>query len=70
MKMKRTWFCLLFTVATLSATSVCPASTNLYPVVANGCWGYMNISSDTVINPQFDWARAFSEGLAPVRMGK
>src|ERR1035441_6208609 len=68
--MKKSWFSLLFTVATLSAMSVCAGATILYPVVVGGRWGFVNKSGETVINPQFDRAEVFAEGLAPVRMGR
>ena len=61
---------MLFTLATLSAIPVCTAETVLYPVVVNDRWGFINKSGETVINPQFDKADVFAEGLAPVRMGR
>ena len=39
-------------------------------MVVNGRWGFVNKSGETVINPQFDRAEGFAEGLAPVRMGR
>src|ERR1039457_3602977 len=68
--MKKSWCYTLFTVATLAAMSVCTAATILYPVVVNGRWGFVNKSGETVINPQFDRAEGFADGLAPVRMGR
>ena len=68
--MKKNWFYMLFTLATLSATSVCTAATTLYPVVVNGRWGFTDKSGQTAINPQFDKAGGFASGLAPVRMGR
>src|SRR5664279_5183878 len=68
--MKKNLFYMLFTLATLGAMSVCTAAPNLYPVVAGGRWGYVNKSGETVINPQFDRAELFAEGLAPVKMGR
>src|ERR1019366_3772670 len=68
--MKKSWFHMLFTLATLSAMSVGAAGTILYPVVVNDRWGFANKSGETVINPQFDRAEVFAEGLAPVRMGR
>ena len=68
--MKKSWFYMLFTLATLGAMSVCTAASTLYPVVVNGRWGFVNKSGETVINPQFDRADVFAEGLAPVRMGR
>jgi hypothetical protein len=40
--------------------------TRLYPVVKNGKWGYINNEGKVVIEPQFDMAYDFSEGLALV----
>ncbi|HEX7578228.1 MAG TPA: WG repeat-containing protein, partial [Verrucomicrobiae bacterium] len=68
--MKKSLFYTLFTVAMFSATTVCTAASILYPVVVNGRWGFVNKSGETVINPQFDRAEVFAEGLAPVKMGR
>ena len=54
----------------LSVVSVGTAATILYPVVVGGRWGFVNKSGETVINPQFDRAEIFAEGLAPVKMGR
>ena len=60
----------VFTLVLLGALSACTAATALFPVVISGRWGYITKSGDTVINPQFDRAEIFAEGLAPVKMGK
>jgi hypothetical protein len=36
---------------------------------ADGKWGYIDASGKFVINPRFDFARSFSEGLAAVQVG-
>lgn len=41
----------------------------LHPVLLNGKWGYINTSGGIVIEPNFDEARAFSDGFAAVRQG-
>jgi len=41
----------------------------LFPIYQGGKWGYIDKSGDYVINPQFDYAWDFSEGLARVRIG-
>lgn len=41
----------------------------LHPVLLNGKWGYINTSGNMVIEPDFDEARAFSDGFAAVRQG-
>src|ERR1039457_6278437 len=68
--MKKSWFYMLFTLATLGAMSVCTAATTLYPVVVNDRWGFVNKSGEAVINPQFDKADVFAEGLAAVGLGR
>ena len=35
----------------------------------DGKWGYIDKSGKFVIDPQFDYAEGFSEGLAAVRSG-
>lgn len=44
-------------------------NSGLYRITANGKHGFMNRSGETVIAPQFDGARGFSEGLAAVQVG-
>lgn len=44
-------------------------SLNLYPILDNNLWGYMNHQGQVVILPQFHVAGQFSEGLAAVRVG-
>src|SRR6218665_1614478 len=39
------------------------------PVKMGAQWGYINKSGKTAINPQFDWAGEFEEGLALIRLG-
>ena len=43
--------------------------TLLNPTLTDGRWGFVNQSGTTVINPQFERAQSFSEGLAGVRTG-
>lgn len=42
---------------------------NRFPIRENDKWGYMDKDGNVVINPQFDDAGPFSEGLAAVRIG-
>jgi len=45
-------------------------NSGLYPINANGKYGFMDRSGKTVIAPQFDLSIfGFSEGLAPVKIG-
>jgi hypothetical protein len=41
----------------------------LFPIVKDGKWGYMNETGEVVIEPQYDCAWDFSEGLACVQKG-
>jgi hypothetical protein len=40
----------------------------LYPVLQEGKWGYIDIDGNMVIEPRFDEAYEFSEGLAGVNI--
>lgn len=44
-------------------------SSGLFPVYQNGKRGYIDKTGKIVINPQFDDARHFTEGLASVNIG-
>jgi hypothetical protein len=47
------------------------SSEDLKPVrTSRGKWGYVDNRNALVINPQFDSAKRFSEGLAPAALGK
>jgi len=41
----------------------------LFPIVENGNWGFIDVTGRVVIEPQFDYARQFSEGLGAVNVG-
>ncbi|MGB1217943.1 MAG: WG repeat-containing protein, partial [Saprospiraceae bacterium] len=41
---------------------------DLYPILENELWGYMNAKGETVIQPQFHSIGQFSEGLASARL--
>ena len=43
------------------------SSPRLYPVLLNGEWGYINEEGVMIIEPRFQQASAFSDGLAAVR---
>lgn len=45
------------------------APETLHPVLLNGKWGYINSTGNMVIEPNYDEAREFSDGLAAVRIG-
>jgi hypothetical protein len=42
----------------------------LYPILQDGKWGYIDKTGKIVINPQFDNAWRFNDGLAKVRFGE
>src|SRR5258708_5028138 len=44
-------------------------SSQLFPVHAHGKFGYIDRSGKFIINPQFEGAGRYSEGLAPVMTG-
>lgn len=46
-----------------------PVYSGLFPTSVDGKWGYFDRNGKTVIQPQFDGAGQFSEGLAAVRVG-
>ena len=45
------------------------ASSRLFPAKSDGKYGFIDKTGKYVINPQFDDAEAFSEGLARVWIG-
>jgi hypothetical protein len=49
-----------------------PAQTGtvLYPIVESGKWGYLDQAGRIAIQPRFDAAKPFSEGLARVKIGQ
>ena len=69
--------CLQLTVVVLIATSATQAQTRratsdsgeLYLVVKNGRFGYIDRNGRVAIQPRYEWAFPFSEGLAQVLIG-
>src|SRR6218665_1119163 len=47
----------------------CTSETLLAPVKIDGKWGYIDKSGKIAINPQFDFAWEFQEGLAVIQFG-
>jgi len=41
-----------------------------HPFCRDGKWGYIDNHGGILIEPQFDYAGPFTEGLAPARMGE
>src|SRR5690242_17555808 len=60
---------LLLAIVVIAVLIKASGPSALYPVHANGKYGYMDRSGKLVIQPQFDKAEEFSEGLAPVQAG-
>ena len=57
------------------AVVFCPSckdkdAVNRYPVRTGGKWAYIDASGKLAVQPQFDEAGFFSEGLAPVCVGR
>lgn len=59
---------LIFTGLYLNAQNTFKQKQNLYPIIENGLWGYINSFGEEIITPQFRSAGQFSEGLASVRL--
>ena len=61
-----------FAVALLCAAALAapPSTGPLFPIVKDGKWGYIDRTGKIAVSPRFDEAGRFSEGLAPVRLGK
>lgn len=57
----------LYSSKSKQITTAITENTNLYLVNVNGKFGYINNKGQIVINPQFDYAYDFSEGLAKVK---
>ncbi len=50
------------------ASARAEARSRLYPVKANGRWGYIDRSGAMIVPPQFDEAQQFAEGLGVVKL--
>jgi serine/threonine-protein kinase len=57
------------TVVSLPALQLPPPVTPLEPFISNNKWGYKDKDGKVVIQPQYNSAANFSEGLARVRLG-
>lgn len=56
--------------AMISCEHSAPTRRALFPVSRNGKWGFVDATGTVVIEPQFDSAKDFREGLALVRLGR
>src|SRR5262245_16862840 len=43
-------------------------NSNLYPIIGRGRYGYINQKGQVIIEPRFEMAKRFSEGLARVKI--
>lgn len=71
-KVKKGWIIgavLAFIFATTTVAAAKDADT-LFPVIKNDKWGYINSSGKIVVEPQYDHASQFAEGLGLVKTGK
>ena len=59
---------LVFLVQSINAIASVPDA--LFPVKIQGKWGYIDKTGTININPRFEEAKPFSEGLAQVRIGE
>lgn len=63
---------ILLTATTLScqlnAQNVNERTKELYPIIENELWGYIDSLGKVIVEPKFRSAGQFSEGLAPVRL--
>lgn len=67
--MKKYLFLILSVCLFIGCTGSDDMDYNLIPVEINGRYGYVNPKGEYVINPQFDDATFFQEGIARVRKG-
>jgi len=63
-------FVFLIGLASLTASAIGDQKAACgYPINKEGKWGYIDASGKIIIEPRFDWARTFREGLAAVEVG-
>ncbi len=74
MRRKNCLFCSFFFTVPISLSSGqqerAEESGLLFPISKLGMWGYINKAGEIVIEAQFKFALAFSEGLAVVMVGE
>jgi hypothetical protein len=63
-------FCSLWVVAFARGETAETSRVELFPVVRDGKWGYMDKSGEVAIEPRYQHAWDFTEGLARVQVGK
>ncbi|MBI1929007.1 WG repeat-containing protein [Candidatus Poribacteria bacterium] len=60
---------LILSILGLGQISCSQSSSLLFPINQNGRWGYLDEQKRTAINPQFEYAGFFHDGLARVKIG-
>ena len=61
--------CLTILVCLLGAQGQKRQPSGLFPILKNGKWGYINRSGQVAIQPEFDYATPFFDGMAFVSTG-
>jgi hypothetical protein len=65
----RKYFVIVLLISTSFVSAMADEEVKLFPIVKGGKWGYMDEKGKVVIEPQYDGAGDFSEGLAWVGRG-
>jgi Zn-dependent protease len=71
---KRSWLLILLLLALVGAIAFpvihISKTENLYPIGSSYGYGYMNQTGQLVVSPEFNEAKEFNEGFAPVKVNK
>jgi hypothetical protein len=69
MKIHKSFALVCVTLLALASCGLAKAQGDLFPIKQNQKWGYIDNTGKIVIEPQFQFADRFSEGLAVVEVG-